>query len=288
MQTILRSSPFFPQRLKTIKPSVPILHTSGVCKSDTIGRIFEDRLLTVVGSRKMTHYGQQVMDKLLPPLVRAGVIIVSGFMYGVDQYAHKVCLENNGFTIAVLGWGISWPVLPVEEELYKRIKNHGLIISEYPDKTKPQLWMFPARDRLMAGLSRATLVIEAALRSGSLITASYAKRYRRKLFSVPGPITSSVSAGTNELIKSGQALPVSSAAEILSVLNWPNTKPLLQSKATASGNLVSLLAREPLMLNELSQRLKRSVSELSAQLSILQLQGLVEEKNGKFYLLQKC
>jgi DNA processing protein len=290
MPTILRSSHLFPQSLKIATPKIPLLHTSGVRKLGTTGQIFSGKLLTVVGSRKMTRYGEQVVKKLIPPLVQAGVVIVSGFMYGVDQAAHRACLDSGGFTIAVLGWGITWPVLPVEKALYNEIKQQGLFISEYPGKTKPQLWMFPARDRVMAALGQATLVIEAAKKSGSLITARYAKQFKRKLFAVPGPITSTVSGGTNMLIKSGQALAVESASEILAIMSWPQTSqtsPRGCFGATGgSKTLKNLLAREPLSVDELAQQAKKSINKLNAELSVLQLQGVVEEKNGKFYLSQ--
>jgi len=165
-----------------------------------------EKTLTVVGSRKMTNYGCAAVARLVPQLVEAGVTLISGFMYGVDQEVHRRTLEFGGRTVAVLGWGIDWAVGPEDLALFKKIEKQGLIVSEYPLQTVPQLWMFPARDRLMAQLGQGTLVIEAAKRSGSLITANYAGKLKRPLFAVPGPITSAVSAGTNELIQSGRAV----------------------------------------------------------------------------------
>ena len=276
----------FPKSLLSIRPLVKRLYLKG---QQISGTYWSDRTIAIVGSRKMTRYGQQVIEELVPPLVQAGVTIISGFMYGVDQYVHHLCLENGGFTVAVLGWGIDWEVLPVERQLYRQIEHQGLLLSEYQADTKPQLWMFPARDRIMAGLSQATLVIEAAERSGSLITANFAKRYKRKLFCVPGPITSSVSKGTNRLIKVGTALMVESAQEILNVMSWPavflqKDDDLLQKTHPA----ISFLANEALTIDELAQKCQQSVAQISADLSVLQIKGLIYEDNGKYFLKQLC
>lgn len=287
MAVLLPSDALFPQRLLTIKPTPSQLSTSDVGFADRIGRLNGRKVLTVVGSRKMTHYGGQVVSKLLAPLVQAGVVIVSGFMYGVDQASHRLCLDYGGLTVAVLGWGIDWPVLPVEQALYEEIKEKGLLLSEYPAKSSPQLWMFPARDRLMAALGQATLVIEAAEKSGSLITARYAKQFKRPLFSVPGPITSTVSSGTNMLIKSGQAHAVTSAKDIFAVMNWPSVKLSPRGcygLSQGSKTLKDFLARESMTIDELARNVNKTVSQVSAQLSIMQLQGIVKETNGKYYL----
>lgn len=245
----------------------------------------EKHLLTIVGSRKMTQYGKQVVEQIVPALVEAGVVLVSGFMYGVDQAVHRVCLECGGKTIGVLGWGIDWLVTSTDQSLYNLIRTQGLLVSEYSGTTKPQLWMFPQRDRIMAKLSQGTLVIEAAEGSGSLITAEFAKKFKKKLFAVPGPITSRVSAGTNGLIKSGQALLVQSAQEVLEVMNWFSPKPrVLLGLSGHSNRLCRLLENEALNIDELAVKLKQPVAAISTKLSILQLQGQVYENNGKFYL----
>ena len=273
-----------PLSLRTIKPKVKQLYVKGN-STQQLSRL--DRSITIVGSRKMTRYGAQVIEKIVPALVNAGIVIISGFMYGVDQYVHQVCLDSGGSTIAVLGWGIDRPVLPVEVALYQKIEKEGLIVSEYEKDTKPQLWMFPARDRIMAGLAQATLVIEAAKRSGSLLTANFAKRYKRKLFSVPGPITSAVSCGTNGLIKSGQAIMVDSPQDILAVMNWPNIfKKVAVSQQ--SSQILRLLENEPLLMDEIVVKLKKSPEQIGAELSMLQLQGEVFEQQGKYYLNQNA
>ena len=171
--------------------------------------------LAVVGSRKLTHYGKQAVEQLIGQVASAGVTIVSGFMYGGDAAAHRAAVKVGGRTIAVMPCGIDLIHPEDQEELYNDIlDNNGLIISEYEGEMKPALWTYPQRNRIVAGLSKALLVIEAGEKSGSLITANYAKKFKRKVFAAPGPITSSVSIGTNALIKQGAEM-VLSARDIL-------------------------------------------------------------------------
>ena len=268
----------FPQNLKTITPKVTRLFYKGNLHK----KLFQ-KSLAVVGSRKMTSYGQRVIESLIPPLVNAGVTIISGFMYGVDQEAHRITLENDGETIAVLGWGIDWPVENADNNLYSEIEKKGLILSEYPKKTSPQLWMFPRRNRIMAGLSQAVLVIEAALNSGSLITASFAQKYKKRIFAVPGPVTSAISLGTNNLIKSGLAKMAVSAEDILSEMNWSGKEKRVKNETDNRDLLLQLLSNEPLTVDEIALSLNSSVEKVSVKLSLLQLKSQIEEKNGKYY-----
>ena len=269
----------FPHNLKKITPKVARLYYKGNIHKD----LFK-KSVAVVGSRRMTQYGQRIIESLLPPLINAGVTIISGFMYGVDQQAHTITLENGGKTVAVLGWGIDWQVEASDQKLYSEIEKKGLIISEYPDKISPRLWMFPRRNRIMAGLSQAVLVIEAAPNSGSLITADFAKKYAKKLFAVPGPVTSAVSQGTNMLIKLGIAKMATSADDILNEMKWTNDfKQPCSKSADKSDILLQLLANEPLTVDEIALSTNQSIANVSVKLSLLQLNGQVEEKDGKYY-----
>ena len=233
----------------------------------------------------MSSYGQRVIEKIIPPLVNAGITIVSGFMYGVDQEAHKVTLENGGKTVAVLGWGIDWPVENSDTKLYKDIEKKGFILSEYPDKTAPQLWMFPRRNRIMAGLSQAVLVIEAAPNSGSLITADFALKFKKKLLCVPGPITSNISEGPNELIKSEKAKMITSGDDILQEMKWDkNIKSSVLTSKDSSDKILSILLNEPLTIDEIAVSSGETVEKINAKISLLQLNNMVVEKDGKYYL----
>lgn len=231
--------------------------------------IFE-KCTAVVGSRRMTEYGRRVVEKIIPQLIAQKQTIVSGFMYGVDQYAHQVCCEAGGKTMAVLGWGIDHKLTGYDTKLAKNILDGGgLLISEWQTQP-PTHWTFPARNRIVAALSKQVIVVEAAENSGSLITARIAKNLKREVWAVPGPITSRTSQGTNNLIAAGKAkiyLGVATAAAL------PKDDPILQT-----------LDAEPLTPDEISRKLKLPVSEVGAQLSLLLLSGQVNELGGKYYL----
>ena len=203
-------SPQYPQLLKTIPDAPQKLYYKGNLDSSLF-----NNCLAVVGSRRMTSYGKQITDLLVSEIAQAGITIVSGFMYGIDATAHQAALNGGGRTIACMPCGINVIHPAYQDNLYNDIlKNNGLILSEYEDDFPPALWTYPRRNRIVAGLSAATMVVEAGEKSGSLITAKLARNYDRKLFSVPGMLTSAVSKGTMQLIKEG-AEAVSSAQDVL-------------------------------------------------------------------------
>lgn len=224
--------------------------------------------VAVVGSRRMTEYGRRVIEKIVPRLVFEKKTIVSGFMYGVDQYAHRVCLENGGKTIAVLGWGIVNPISGEEKKLARNIMGSGLLLSEWQDQ-QPTLWTFPVRNRIIVALTSEVIIIEAAAKSGSLVTAKIAETLKRPMWAVPGPITSPTSVGTNELIAQGKARM------------WLGDQP--QPQKPPSDPLLRLLGTDALTPNEIARKLGKPVDEIGAQLSLLALTGQLTEQNGKYY-----
>jgi DNA processing protein len=166
--------------------------------------------LAVVGSRQATPYGKNAISLMFPPLVEKGVVIVSGLASGIDTLAHEYAMKNGGKTIAVIAGGL-YHIYPKENAaLAKEMMKSQLIISEYPPDTKPLRWHFPARNRIISGLSNGTFIIEAKRKSGSLITANYAVNEGRDVFSLPGSIFNQNSLGTNDLIKQGAKLVMSS------------------------------------------------------------------------------
>ena len=224
--------------------------------------------VAVVGSRRMTEYGRRVIEKIVPRLVFEKKVIASGFMYGVDQYAHRTCLENGGKTIAILGWGIDYPLLGEDKKLARDIiERGGLLLSEWKHQ-QPTLWTFPIRNRIIVALSTEVIIIEAAIKSGSLITAAIAEKLKRPLWAVPGSITSPTSAGTNELIATGKALMWRGEPQQLELPKDP---------------LLRLLTTDALTPNEIARKLGKSVSEIGAQLSLLALTGQLIERGGKYY-----
>lgn len=249
-----------------------------------------DRCVAIVGSRRMTSYGERMIERIVPELVEAGVTIISGFMYGVDQKAHQVCIECGGRTVAVLGWGIEYKhdkylnVGPQGGIGYQKIiDGGGLVISEW-EKEVSARWMFAYRNRIIASLSQAVLVVEAAEKSGSLITAKWAEKLGRKLLAVPGPATSSVTEGTNELIKSGRAEMVRSGGDVLAALNF-NFKESIHA-LDENDKLIKLLNAEPLTVDELAKKLKKPVEKINAELGLLELNGEVLVREGKYYVDQ--
>lgn len=166
--------------------------------------------LAVVGSRHATQYGKNAIRLMFPPLVEKGVVIVSGLANGIDTLAHEYAMKNGGKTIAVIAGGV-YHIYPKDNaELAKEMMKTQLVISEYPPDTKPLRWHFPARNRIISGLSNGTFIIEAKRKSGSLITANYAVNEGREVFSLPGSIFNQNSLGTNDLIKQGAKLVMSS------------------------------------------------------------------------------
>lgn len=226
--------------------------------------------VAIIGSRRITEYGKRVIEKIIPKLVFEKKTIVSGFMYGADQYAHKMCIENGGITIAVLGWGITRELEDYDSQLADSIiSSGGLLLSEWENQ-QPTLWTFPVRNRIVAALSSDIIVVEAAEKSGSLITANLGRKLHRNVFAVPGEITNRLSAGTNRLIKDGHA----------AMWLGDNTESIKKS----DDPLVSLLQEQAFTASELSRKLGKPVSDIGAQLSLLSITGQITERGGKYYV----
>lgn len=244
------------------------------------------KTIAVVGTRKITGYGKFVTEKLTQDLVKAGFIVVSGLARGVDSIAHKTTVDEGGRTIAVLGGGIRKIFPPENITLSKKIiESDGAIISEYPPDYPHLAGNFPSRNRIIAGLCIATLITEAAKDSGSLITARLALEQGREVFSVPGPITSNVSAGTAYLIKEGANLTVS-AEDILETLGYENTQtsPEDLSKVSESDRkILEVLQNETKHIDEIARDLKRSIADVSASLLKMEILKLVKNLGGGNY-----
>ena len=271
----------YPGVLKEIKNPPKVLFYRG-----KLDQTLFKKSLAVVGTRRMTRYGRMVVDQFLSGLVSQKITIISGFMYGIDTEAHQKCLEYNGQTVAVLGNGLNILYPPENEKLYQQILDaDGAILTEYEPEFKPQLWTFPQRNRIVAGLSTlGVLVVEAGEKSGSLITARLAKKQGKKVFAIPGPVTSTVSVGTNRLIQTHQAKMVVCADDILGKkISKPTlfeTSPL----APLEKKIYQALQTEPLTVDELAKITGKNVIEVSQLLSLISLKGFITESAGKFYL----
>ncbi len=279
----------YPELLRKIGKEAPKkLYYKGNWNMD----IFEN-CLAVVGSRHLTSYGRKITEQFVTEIAAAGITIVSGFMYGGDEAAHKATVEAGGRTIAVMPCGIDMIHPEYQEELYNKIlENKGLIISEYEGNFPPANWTYPKRNRIVAGLSKAVLVVEAGLNSGTLITTDYAGKFGRKIFAVPGPITSEVSRGTAKLIKEGAEV-VTSVKDILDFYKIIPSKKSVENSSQLAGRgltndlekrIVEQLQKEPLEVNNLARLFNMPVSKIGTTLSLMQLKGFINQEAGKYYV----
>ncbi len=249
----------------------------------------ETKLLCVVGSRKYSNYGKDVCEELIAGLAGYDIAIVSGLALGIDAIAHKTAIEAGLKTIAVPGSGISDDVLypatnqPLAREI---LSAGGALISEFEPDFRATVWSFPKRNRVMAGLCDAVLIIEASERSGTLITARLALDYNRDVLVVPNSVFSEHAKGSNALMRRG-ATPITSSADLLQELGFdPKGSPASLLK-NLSGNeqKVFELLKEPLSRDDLIRHLNMETSEVNILLSAMEIKGLVKESLG---LLRKC
>ncbi len=271
----------YPRSLKAIYDPPAFLFAEG----DTT--LLEAPSLAIVGTRVPSEYGKQVTHALTGELCRRGFVIASGFARGVDTVAHKAALNAGGKTLAVLGNGLD-VIYPSENRaLLEAFGRRGLRISEYPFGTKPDSGNFPKRNRIISGLSRGVLVVEAGEKSGALLTAMYALDQNREVFAVPGPVTSPKSAGTNNLIQQGAKL-VRSVEDILAELEGvplPGKKeekpePPLEEPALS---IYRFLAGEPRHVDQIALECRLSPSEALSHLLMLELSGHVRQLAGKMF-----
>ena len=275
-------------------PACPPARNARAGAESSAGRPSKDlRYLTVVGSRKYSSYGKEICEKLISGLRGFPVVIVSGLALGMDAIAHKSALVANLPTIAVPGSGLSDKVIHPRTNFrlaHEILESGGALISEFEPDFRPTLWSFPKRNRIMAGLSHATLLIEAGEKSGTLITARLAMEYNRDVMAIPGPIFSKNHAGSNQLIKDGAHL-ITSSEDILNILNIKNqdtnSKSQTISKSQLSNNeikVVEILEVEPLAKDKLIRKLEMPITEANILLSAMELKGLIKETVGKVSL----
>src|SRR3989344_2676460 len=277
---------YYPERLKKIE-SPPI----GLFIKGDQELLIGPQTIAVVGTRKITSYGREVTENLVGALCSSGFVIVSGMALGVDGIGHKSAIDNRGSTIAILGCGVDCPYPRENEKLYEEILDSGgLAISEYPLGMPANAGTFPARNRLIAGISQAVLITEAAEDSGSLITAGEAIKQGKTVFAVPGPITSQMSHGTLKLLKQGAVL-VSSADDILKELNIK--KQIVNSKNTnqilniskAEKKILETIENEERTIDEISRLTNIEIAKLSTILSEMEIKGVIRNNGGKFLII---
>jgi DNA processing protein len=270
-----RSDPAYPQLLAAIHDPPPQLWVRGEADLQLLARV----AVAVVGARACSSYGRTVARSLGRELAAAGVVVVSGMARGVDGEAHRGALDVGGATVAVLGCGIDRVYPAVHAELARRIVETGLIVSEYEPGVEPAPWRFPARNRIIAGLSRAVVVVEARERSGALITVDFALEQGRDVLVVPGEITSALSAGSNALLQLGAApaLGVDDVLEAIGVVVRRSAPVELE------GNVALVLATlrdAAATADELARATGLPAADVAALVVELELDGRVWSEDG--------
>ncbi len=281
----------FPESLREIPQSPPVVFVRG-----TSGPQFEQSV-AVVGTRQVTPYGRQAAEHFCTTLARNGVAIISGLARGVDAIAHRVALENGAPTVAVLAGGID-QIFPRENEgLANRILEHGCLVSEYPVGIPARPDYFPRRNRILSGLAKATLVVEAGEGSGALHTANWAFEQGRDVFAIPGSIFSRQSRATNQLIRENTAKLVATPEQVCEELNLlsaggQHTFPQpLASRSPAprppttpdEGKVLHWLQETPAHVDEIARESGLPVAEVSSTLQVLELKGLVRQSAPMTY-----
>ena len=285
IQVIALNNPAYPQLLKESFNPPFLLYIKGSLD------LISSPAIAIVGARKCSSYGSQVTFSLAKDLAAAGLIVVSGMAFGVDSFAHRGALENSGKTIAVLGNSLDDKnIYPRENfNLSREIVENGALISEYPIETPAGPLTFPARNRIVAGLTLGTVVVEAGEKSGALITADMALNCNREVFSVPGPISSPVSFGTNNLIKNG-ARVVTGVKDILEELDLNESmvpkEKIVKNPATQEEKiLLEILSTDPLHIDNISKLAKLQTSICSSVLSMMEIKGWVKNIGGQNYII---
>ncbi|PIR79736.1 MAG: DNA-protecting protein DprA [Candidatus Levybacteria bacterium CG10_big_fil_rev_8_21_14_0_10_35_13] len=279
----------YPKLLRQIPNAPIILYIKGE-ESLLHSQIREDlRMIAIVGTRKITSYGREITKMFSQSLSDAGLIIVSGMAYGVDGVAHQAVIDAGGKTIAVLGNGVDLPYPRENQKLYEDIlDSNGAVISEFPPGAPPSVGSFPSRNRIVAGLSDGILVTEGAEDSGSLITADYGFKFNRKVFAIPGPITSTLSAAPLRLIEKGAKLVIS-AEDILKELDIKSIKGIKSIKSIKGATkeeqrILEMLENESLHFDEIVRRLKIDSSKVGITLSMMEIKGLIKSSGGNYSL----
>jgi DNA processing protein len=283
IQVITRLDENYPRLLKEIDQPPPVLYIKG---SFTLK---DDWAVAIVGTRRVTSYGRQVASEVANQLARQGVTIVSGLARGVDSIAHDAAIRAGGRTIAVLGCGVDRVYPPEHRSLAEKVISQGALISDYPPGTPPDSANFPPRNRIISGLSRATIVVEAGETSGALITATFSIEQGRDVFAVPGGIYSVQSKGTNFLIQQG-ARPLLNIGEIFEALNFERigeqraARSYLPESETEA-HLLKILGREPIYIDEIKSQTGLPIDIVSATLAMMELKGIVRHVGCMNYVL---
>ena len=275
----------YPANLRETDAPPPVLYVRGELRPDDVLAV------AIVGTRRASAYGREVAHMAATEFAHNQVTVISGLALGVDTVAHRATLEAGGRTVAVLGSGVDQVYPAQNRELADAIMANGALVSEYPIGTQPEANNFPPRNRIISGLSRGVVIVEASQRSGALITAQFAAEQSREVFAVPGSILHPGSAGCNELIRQG-ATPFLSVNDVLDQLNFAtlSTQTLVRQSTPADpleAQLLTILAQEACHIDDLVRRTALPSNQVSSLLTLLELKGLVRQVGAMTYMIRK-
>ena len=277
---IKKGDKLFPEALKTVVPAVKQLY----CIGDLT--LLDTKMAAVAGSRKCSEYGKKTAMAIGSALGRAGITVVSGMAKGIDNFGHQGVLRSGGHSVAVLGCGVD-VCYPVDNrKLYERLADEGLILSEYPPGTRPMPYMFPQRNRIIAGLAEAVCIVEAGTGSGALITAELAADMGKPVYAVPGNITSPWSLGTNRLIADG-ALPLVVVEDLVRELGGVSVaeEGSRDDLSETERNVLQVLEQQgEVTLDFLCRTLSVSPVDMNGIIMILEMKGYVAGNFGKIFI----
>jgi DNA processing protein len=276
----------YPPLLKHLPDAPPVLYLKGQMTTTD-----QEWTVALVGTRRASAYGRQVAETLATDLVRNGITVVSGLARGIDAFAHEAALKAGGRTLGVLACGIDQVYPPEHARLAARMLEQGALLTEAPCGSPPEGGNFPARNRIISGLSLGTIVIEAGETSGALITADRALEQGREVFAVPGNIFAKASLGANRLLKEGATL-VTSAQDVLEALNLKmvtahsEVRAVIPQDATEA-KLFALLSNDPIHIDALVRESDLPVAQVSSTLALMELKGLVRQVAGMQYVVAR-
>ena len=281
----------YPKRLLNCYDSPTLLFYKGEADLNAA------KIVAIVGTRSHTDYAKQVTEKLVKELTEQNITVVSGLAFGVDAIAHKSAIRNSLPTVGVLAHGLD-QIYPAEHAGLAKdmIKHNGGLLTEFKSKSKPDKHNFPTRNRIVAGMSDATIVIETGLKGGSMITAELANSYNKDVFAIPGKVTDVKSSGCNYLIKNNKAMLLTDAAELIQVMQWEDKAKSKKEKKSQRELFIEMTAEEKIVvailrekeavhIDEINGKSGLSSSAVAGAMLNLELQGVISSKPGKMYSL---
>ena len=289
IQPVFFSDAAYPQRLRNCYDSPTLLFYKGSADLNA------QKIISIIGTRTYTEYGKHFTEKLVEELSAQNILIVSGLAFGIDAIAHRAAIKNKLQTVGIVGHGLD-TIYPAEHNNLAKemVKEGGGILTEFFSRTKPDKHNFPLRNRIVAGISDATLVVETNIRGGSMITAKLADSYNKDVFAVPGRINDTKSSGCNYLIKHNKAILLSGATDLLEVMGWNEKKKdkakkqrqLFVEFTEDEKTIVQLLqAKEVMHIDEININCRLSSSAIAAAILSLELQNIMASMPGKMYKL---